>query len=101
MPLRHATNVAMNHEDVPTYEGALSSLKTPLQDFLQALGGLEGAAATGTSLRDSILATAEGGMGLDWTSREPLQAAMKVSLRRTLIKFGIEPARAEQTAERL
>lgn len=101
-PLRAATPVAMTAEVVPTYEGALSSLKTPLQEFLQTLGGLEAAAATtGTSLRDSILATAESGMGLDWTSREPLQAAMKVGLRRTLIKFGIEATRAEQTAERL
>ena len=102
MPLRAATPVVMTAEVVPTYEGALSSLKTPLQDFLRTLGGLETAAATtGTSLRDSILATAEHGMGLDWTSREPLQAAMKVALRRTLIKFGIEPSRAEQTAEKL
>jgi hypothetical protein len=101
-PLRAATPVTTTGEVVPTYEGTLSSLKTSLQDFLQTLGGLEAAiASTGTSLRDSILATAEHRMGLDWTSREPLQAAMKVALRRTLIKFGIEAARAEQTAERL
>lgn len=101
-PLRAATPVPTTGEVVPTYEGALSSLKTPLQEFLHTLGGLETAvASTGTNLRDSILATAEHRMGLDWTSREPLQAAMKVALRRTLIKFGIEAARAEQTAERL
>lgn len=81
---------------------SLSPLKSSLQKYLQTLGGLEAAAATtGTNLRDSILATAEQGMGLDWTSREPLQAAMKVSLRRTLIKLGIEASRAEQTAEKL
>jgi hypothetical protein len=101
VPLRAATPVAMTPEVVPSYEGVLSSLKTPLQDFLRTLGGLEAAAAIGSNLRDSILATAEGGMGLDWTSREPLQAAMKVALRKTLLKFGIEPPRAEQTAERL
>jgi Abortive infection C-terminus len=101
-PLRAATPVAMTAEVVPTYDGALSNLKTPLQDFLRTLGGLEAAAATsGTNLSDSILATAEGGIGLDWTSREPLQAAMKVALRRTLVKFGIEPTRVEQTAEKL
>src|SRR6202795_3450522 len=101
-PLRAATPVTATAEVVPTYEGALSSLKSPLQDFLQTLAGLEAAvASTGTNLRDSILATAERRMGLDWTSREPLQAAMKVALRRTLIRFGIEAARAEQTAERL
>jgi hypothetical protein len=102
VPLRAATPMATTADVVPTYDGALSSLKTPLQKLLQTLGGLETAAATtGTNLRDSILATAERSMGLDWTSREPLQAAMKVALRRTLTKFGIEAARAEQTAERL
>jgi Abortive infection C-terminus len=101
-PLRAATLVTATGEVVPTYEGALSSLKTALQEFLQTLGGLETAvASTGTNLRDSILATAEHRMGLDWTSREPLQAAMKVALRRTLTRFGIDSARAEQTAERL
>lgn len=102
MPLRAATPMVTTADVVPTYDGALSTLKAPLQEFLQTLGGLETAAATaGTNLRDSILATAERSMGLDWTSREPLQAAMKVALRRTLTKFGIEAARAEQTAERL
>jgi hypothetical protein len=102
VPLQAATPVATTADVVPTYDGALSSLKATLQEFLQTLGGLETAAATaGTTLRDSILATAERSMGLDWSSREPLQAAMKVALRRTLIKFGIEAARAEQTAERL
>jgi hypothetical protein len=102
MPLRAATPMVTTADVVPTYDGALSTLKTPLQEFLQTLGGLETAAATaGTNLRDSILATGERSMGLDWTSREPLQAAMKVALRRTLIKFGIEPVRAEQTAEKL
>ncbi len=101
-PLRAATPISATSEVVPTYDGALSPLKTSLQDFLQKLGGAEAAAAsTGTKLRDSILATSEQGMGLDWTSREQLQAAMKVGLRRTLIKFGIEPLRAEQTAEKL
>jgi hypothetical protein len=85
---------------VEEYNGALSSLKTPIQEFLDSLGGLEAVLAP-THLRDSLLATAERNMGLDWVSREQLQAAMKVALRRTLIKFGIEAARAEQTAERL
>jgi hypothetical protein len=100
-PLRAATPIVTTAEVVPSYDGVLSTLKVPLQEFLLTLGGLEAAAATGTKLRDSLLATAEGSMGLDWISREPLQAAMKVALRRMLIKFGIEVSRAEQTAERL
>ena len=85
---------------VPEYNGSLSPLKGPLQEYLHGLGGLEGIWAS-TQLCDSILATAEGSMGLDWTSRPPLQAAMKVSLRRTLVRFGIEAKRAELTAEGL
>jgi hypothetical protein len=85
---------------VAEYDGKLSPLKGPIQEFLDSLGGLEAVVAS-TNLRNSILATAERSMGLDWVSREPLQAAMKVALRRTLIKFGIEAARADQTAERL
>lgn len=87
-------------EIVTEYDGALVSLKEPFQRFLLSLGGLEAVAAP-TSLCDSLLATAERNMGLDWTSRESLQAAMKVALRRTLNKFGIQSDRAEQTAERL
>jgi Type I restriction enzyme HindI endonuclease subunit-like, C-terminal/Abortive infection C-terminus len=85
---------------VSAYEGPLSQLKGPIQGFLDSLGGLEAVVAP-TSLRDSLLATAERNMGLDWTEREPLQARMKVALKRTLSKFGIAPDRAEKTAERL
>lgn len=97
---RFAEAPAVMSQVVSQYDGALSPLKSPLQELLQSLGGLEAVVAS-TKLRDSILATAERSMGLDWVSREPLQAAMKVALRRTLIKFGIEAGRAEQTAERL
>lgn len=85
---------------VSEYDGALSGLKEPIRQFLRTLGGLE-AVAPSTSFCDSLLATAERNIALDWTERESLQAAMKVALRRTLNKFGIEPERAEQTAERL
>lgn len=91
---------AVMSQVVSEYDGALSPLKNPLQEFLHSLGGLEAVVAS-TNLRDSLLATAERNMGLDWTEREPLQAGMKVALKRTLTKFGVAPDRAEQTAERL
>lgn len=53
------------------------------------------------NLIDSLLATAERSMGLDWTSREPLIASMKVALRRTLLQFGVETSRADEVAEHL
>jgi len=95
-----AEAVSTSPEIVSVYEGPLSPLKGPLQNFLQSLGGLEAVAAS-TRLGDSLLAAAEQNMGLDWNLREPMQAATKVSLRRILGKFGIETARAEYTAERL
>lgn len=85
---------------VTAYDGPLSTLKPMLVAFLGSLGGLEGVAATSTSLPDSLLAAAGQGMGLDWIERESLQAALKVSMRRTLTKFGVESERAESTAER-
>jgi len=97
-PFAEATTVMS--QVVSEYGGPLSPLKGPIQKFLDSLGGLEAVVAS-TNLRDSLLATAERNMGLDWTERESLQAGMKVALKRTLTKFGIAPDRAEQTAERL
>lgn len=91
---------APESEVVTEYSGPLAALKGPLQDYLGSLEGPEAMAAA-TGLRDSLLATAERNMGLDWASRENLLAAMKVALRRTLRKFGIEAGRSETTAEAL
>jgi hypothetical protein len=89
-------------EVVPSYEGTLSPLKESLDQYLHSLGLLTpDIAHASVSLRDSVLAAAERNMGLDWTSREPLQAAMKVAFRRTLVQFGIEQDRAEPSAEHL
>jgi hypothetical protein len=47
------------------------------------------------------LATVEQNMGLDWKRREPLQARLKVTCKRVLVRFGSTPEKAEQVAERL
>jgi hypothetical protein len=89
-------------EVVPSYDGVLSPLKEALDQYLHSLGLMTpDSAQASVSLRDSVLAVAERNMGLDWTSREPLQAAMKVALRRTLVQFGINQRSAEQSAEHL
>ncbi|MBV8451775.1 MAG: abortive infection family protein [Deltaproteobacteria bacterium] len=90
----------LSSEVVASYDGRLLPLRSSLQGLLESMGGLE-AVVGSTSLIDSLLATAEKNMGLDWAAREPLQAALKLGLRRTLTKFGIDAERAEQTAERL
>lgn len=87
---------------LPTYEGALETLRAALGDFLSAEGvGSAEVAEGGARLTDSLLATAERNMGLDWRQREPLQARLKVACKRVLVQFGCAPAKAEEVAERL
>lgn len=89
-------------EIVPTYEGLLELLRAGLGDFLSA-GGVDPAAPAvgGARLTDSLLATVEQNMGLDWKRREPLQARLKVACKRVLVQFGSAPEKAEDVAERL
>lgn len=87
---------------VPTYEGSLEPLRASLGDFLSAEGVDPAGAAEGSvRLTDSLLATAEQNMGLDWKRREPLQARLKVACKRVLVQFGSAPEKAEDVAERL
>jgi hypothetical protein len=88
-------------ELVPIYGGLFEPLRAGVEGFLIA-EGLEPARATesGTRLIDSLLATAEQNMGLDWKEREPLQARLKVACKRVLVKFGAAPGNAENVAER-
>jgi hypothetical protein len=89
-------------EVVRAYQGLLSPLKDSFDQYLESLGLPIGhLARDGANISDSLLATAEQHMGLDWTEREPLQASMKVALRRTLIQFGVAPEFADKTASHL
>lgn len=97
-----ATPPDVTPEVVPAYEGILSPLKEILAQYLQSLGvDAMAEAANGANLRDSVLATAEQNMGLDWDTRETLQSAMKVALRRTLVQFGVARVLAEESAAHL
>jgi hypothetical protein len=87
---------------VPMYEGLLAPLRTGLGDFLSAEGvNPVGATEGGAQLTDSLLATADQNMGLDWKRREPLRARLKVACKRVLVQFGATPEKAEDVAERL
>jgi hypothetical protein len=89
-------------EVVRSYEGTLSPLKNDFEGYLRSLNVSPTVMASdGMSFEDSLLATADRSMGLDWASREPLLAGMKVALRRTLLQFGVESRRAEEIAEHL
>jgi hypothetical protein len=87
---------------VPTYTGVLSTLREALNGFLQAEGwDPSGHEASPGELANSLLATAEGTLGMDWKQREPLLAGLKVAFRRVLSKFGFAQDRLEGIAERL
>jgi len=89
-------------ELVPAYGGPLEALRQGLSDFLTAEGVDPAPAAEGGArLTDSLLATVEQNMGLDWKRREPLQARLKVACKRVLVQFGSDAAKAENVAERL
>ncbi|HEY2383618.1 MAG TPA: abortive infection family protein [Terriglobia bacterium] len=89
-------------ELVPQYEGELKIVRVGVEAFLTA----EGLDPTlrdggGKQLIDSLLATAEQNIGLDWKDREPIQARLKVACKRVLVQFGIVSGRADSVAERL
>jgi hypothetical protein len=89
-------------ELVPVYTGPLESLRAGIVAFLIAEGlAPTGAADGGTQLIDSLLATAEQNMGLDWKKRPLLQARLKVACKRLLVQFGAAHEKAEEVAERL
>ncbi len=89
-------------EVVPSYSGRLASLRPALEAFLIAEGWqpAEGP-ADGAHLTDSLLATADQSMGLDWKQREALQARLKVACKRVLVQFGCAVEKADELAERL
>ena len=85
---------------VPGYQGMLASLRGGVESFLSAsaLDPLS-VATDGAQLLDSLLATAEASMGLDWKERPPLQARVKVACKRVLVRFGVPTEQADQVAE--
>ena len=82
--------------------GSYSGMLAYLRDSLRAFVVSEGINATpNDELLNSLLATAESNSGVDWQSRENLQARMKIGFRRVLSKEGIDPTKAVDASERL
>jgi hypothetical protein len=77
-------------------------LKAEFEGYISTLG-ISNTLATpeGKNIIDSLLATAESNMGLDWKDREILQAKMKIALRRVFLKFGVDGKVATESAEHL
>ena len=83
---------------VGSYSGVLAYLRDSLRAFVISEGIN---AAPNDELLNSLLATAESNSGVDWQSRENLQARMKIGFRRVLSKEGIDPAKVVAASERL
>lgn len=82
--------------------GEYSGVFAKLRDGLRAFVISEGInTAPNDDLLNSLLATAESNSGVDWQTRENLQAQMKVGFRRVLSKEGIDPAKITDVSERL
>ncbi len=83
------------------YSGAFDILRSGLKTFLE----LEGVRPTGTvgkeQLIDSLFATVEQNMALDWKNREPIRARLKVACKRVLVQFETEPKKADEVAKRM
>ena len=83
---------------VDAYSGVFANL----HDGLRAFVASEGINATPSDeLLNSLLATAESNSGVDWQTRENLQARMKIGFRRILSKEGIDPIMVVDASERL
>ena len=87
---------------VSNYTGSLASMQPALAAFLDA----EGYYAANShldwaSIINSLLATAENTVSIDWKKRENVQARLKVACKRVLIQLGIKDLEAETIAKRL
>jgi hypothetical protein len=83
---------------VSSYSGMLAYLRDSLRSFVVSEGIN---AAPNDELLNSVLATAESNSGVDWQSRENLQARMKIGFRRVLSKEGVDPTKVVNASERL
>ena len=87
---------------LPTYSGKLDTIREGLEAFLTAEGLDPAKAGIGPDqLVDSLLATAEQHMGLDWKIKESKQARLKVACKRVLFRFGSATQHADEVATRM
>ena len=87
---------------IPKYSGELNTIRESLEGFLAAEGLDPAKAGIGTTrLVDSLLATAEQHMALDWKIDESKQARLKVACKRLLFHFGFAKQSADKVATRM
>ena len=86
----------------PRYPGRLDTIREDLKVFLAAEGLYPANAGIGPDqLIDSLLATAEQHMSLDWKIKDSQQARLKVACKRVLFRFGLATQHAAKVATRI
>ncbi len=84
------------------YQGKFLQLKEELSKYLHSLGVADlPSEKNKAQIIDSILATAESNMGIDWRQRENLQAKIRLGLKKVLTNFGVDSSKAQEYAEHL
>ena len=83
------------------YGGTFDTLRSGLKTFLTLEGVTPTVTAGKEQLIDSLLATVDTNMALDWRNREPIQARIKVACKRVLVRFGTESEKADEVAKRI
>ena len=85
---------------VPIYSGTLNRIRADLEAFLIAEEVKLAEASDGSDqLVDSLLATAEQNIRLDWKTRTQIQAGLKIACKRVFIRFGFAPQKADKVAK--
>lgn len=102
-PIISSKEVAEPHSEIiTTYNGYLLPLADEFRQYIGSLNlpSMSIPLSEGEFI-NSLLATAEANMGIDWRKRDSFKARMKVALRRTLTKFGLADDVAKICAEHL
>lgn len=87
---------------IPRYSGKLDTIRQDLRAFLTTLGlDLADVSFGRERLVDSLLATAEQHMSLDWRISESKQARLKVAFKRVLFRFRFTKQRADEVTTRV
>ena len=88
-------------ELVAEYKGNLAALRGGVEAFLRAESvDPTVVGADGKRLIDSLLATADQNMALDWKRREAMQAKLKIACKRVMVRFGYTADKGDAVADR-
>ena len=82
---------------VPAYSDSFEPHRPGLEGFLEAEDIKPGSTdESANRLIDSLLATVEQNVGLDWVEREPIRARLRVACKRVLVHFGTDATKATE-----